>query len=114
MPVTVKSYVAQGALSLEVIVGQAQLGHITAFLNDTKLVETWNRLPVFPLGKATDLKGKVLTISTLVLDIQPATDLTNVFAQLTDSPNGPGLMLDEHEESQSRLPTNYFYVVRFQ
>lgn len=112
MPVAVESYAPLGQISLNVIVGNAQPGHVLVYLGDELKADKWNRLDALELGAAGALKGKVLTISCTVLDVQSQTNLTNVDMKLTDTA-GVGVTIARDEHAKPNTPVNYFYVVRF-
>lgn len=94
---------------LSVQVGEGQLGFTTAFLGDEKKASR-REVSRFPLGPASELRGKVLVVSTTVVDIQKEHDRTSVTVVLGD---GVERGYPQSEDARESGVVNYLNVITF-
>lgn len=65
-------------VSLEVSIGDGQLGITSVYLEDKKRIFEKEGDFSFQIGKGKDIDNKCLFISTMVRDVQPGTNKTEV------------------------------------
>ncbi|MFA5032745.1 MAG: hypothetical protein WC614_06980 [bacterium] len=72
--------VSEGEVRLTIIIGNAQIGTSSVKLNDT-LLHTGD-ISGLLIGKGPEISGKILSIKTVVTDVNDKTNLTNVYYEL--------------------------------
>jgi len=111
MPTRVDDYEVRDGddVFLTVRVGEGQLGFSTAFVGEEKKTSRRDVSRV-PLGAAAELRGKVLVVSTTVVDIQKEHDRTSVTVVLG---NGSEAEYPQSEDAHESGVVNYLNVVSF-
>ena len=74
-------HVANGQVTLTIIIGDAQLGSSLVSLNGKEL-QRGDDIVDCPIGNGPDIKGKALKIDTVINDVNDATNHTSVTYQL--------------------------------
>lgn len=73
-----ESYVvAEGPVTISVIIGEGQKGHTTVFLDASERTDGAT-IAGFPLGNGPDLEGREVRVSSVVTDTNPSTNHTSV------------------------------------
>ena len=88
---------------LSITIGDAQVGHTTF----KKINGTYGtgQIQMEDLGKETDLKGKKMLISTIVTDVNPATNKTSISYKINDKAYDPILSEADAENGSLRYKT---------
>ena len=94
---------------LTVLVGYGQLGFTTAFVGEEKKAEG-REVHRLPLGTAAELRGRVLVVSTTVVDVQEEHDKTSVAVVLG---NGTEREYPQAEDAHESGVVNYLNVITF-
>ena len=72
--------VNEGEVKLTILIGNAQIGTSSVKLNDTVLYT--GDVSGLLIGKGAEISGKILSIKTVVTDVNDKTNLTNVYYEL--------------------------------
>jgi hypothetical protein len=95
-------------VSLRVTIGEAQAGATSVFLGRDQMAggpQAW------ALGAGTALRGKILVVSTVVVDVRPETDRTSVTLQLKNGDSESSWTDTENAPTGGAVP--YLFVVSF-
>lgn len=71
-------------VKLEVLIGDGQLGFTSANLEEQKIINERKGSFQFEIGKGSEIEDKSLFVMTMVKDVQPATNKTEVTFKLTN------------------------------
>lgn len=94
---------------LSVVSGEGQLGHSTVFLGPKKVCSRQEVVDV-DLGDGATLRGQVLVISTLVVDLNTQHDRTSVTVALREPPKA----FTQSEDATSTGTVSYLAVITFE
>jgi hypothetical protein len=94
---------------LTILIGEGQMGFSTVFLDQEKQAAR-REVRRLPLGDGAEARGKVLVVSTTVVDIRGEHDRTSVTVQLSD---GIEQELRQSEDAHESGVVNYLTVIRF-
>ena len=86
MPIVALSYHVhpEGEVTVSAAIGDAQTGGHSIFLDQTPVPAPSDpAVGPLPLGPGADLVGRLLTVSSVAIDIQPAHDHVSVVTTLT-------------------------------